>query len=383
MMRANRHHTTGFYRRLLACGSMLCLLLCAACAGGTTGASIAHTLTVTPQVAQPITFYEGDENIEPFTPFLVQNGPNNSIMAFGFSQNEGAYYIATYDAATWHEQAISNGFQPSDPHWDCDQSPENSTISPDGTLVARPCADGSITVFAQLDAITVFHQTGNFANATLSARAPVAAFAPDSRTLALTDDGPGGPGQSITLLDTHTWQTRGAITVTAGILSRPGWSADGTRIAAVSLDGALHIWNAQTGAEEVTASIPQFAEGTAPSDPDGPAPQWSPDGSALLVTTPATVTGGTLLTMWSVQGTTLIPHASATVAYGPDPTNPQLAPDGQHVFIHTATQHGQIFTSDLKQVSDFALPGDLTLWLDTHHLAVFTLSATVVPLRLG
>jgi hypothetical protein len=100
------------------------------------------------------------------------------------------------------------------------------------------------------------------------------------------------------------------------------------------------------------------------------------------VTTPGDA--GTLLTAWTVQGSTLIPHASASVATAPDAANPQLSPDGLHIFLHTTAQHGQIFrASDLRQVSDFALAGNLTLWLDASHLAVFTLQATVVPMQIG
>ena len=379
MTRGNQHW---LFQRFMAWGCVVLLASLAACASSASN-TVAHTLTVTPQPAHALTFYEGEdgEEPEPFTPFLVANGPGSTVISFGFSQFEGAYYLTKYDAS-WGERDISNGFQPSDPRWDCDQSPETSIISPDTTFVARPCTDGSLTVFTASTAIEVFHRGETPGAAALGARIPVAAFAPDSHTVALTNDGPGGPGQTITLFDTHTWAKGRTLTLTAGLLSRPGWSADGTRLAAVALDGTLHIWNAQSGAEVAAMTIPRFAVGSAASDPAGPAPQWSPDGASLLVTSPGDV--GTLLTVWAVQGSTLIPHASASVASAPDAANPQMAPDGQHIFLHTAAQHGQIFSaSDLHQVSDFALAGNLTLWIDANHLAVFTLQAVVVPMQIG
>ncbi len=370
-------------QRLMAWGCVALLAGLAACASSGGGGTVANTLRVTPQASHALTFYEGEDDTppEPFTPFLVANGPDASVISFGFSQLEGAYYLARYDAA-WGERDISNGFQPSDPKWDCDQSPETSVLSPDATFVARPCADGSLNVFAASTAIVVFHRGGTPGGIALSARVPVAAFAPDSHTVALTNDGPSGPGQTITLYDTRTWVKGRTITLTVGLLSRPGWSADGTRLAAVALDGTLHIWDVATGGEVTTTSVPRFAIGGAASDPAGPAPLWSPDGAMLWATAPGGA--GTLLTSWAVMGSTLVPHASATLAVPPSSANPQLAPDGQHLFVHTAALHGQIFSaSDLRQMSDFALAGSLVLWTDASHLAVFTLQATVVPLKIG
>jgi hypothetical protein len=364
------------------CALSVVVLLClAACTGSS--ATVAHSLAVTPQVSHALTFYEGeaDEDPEAFTPFMVANGPKNTVISFGFALQEGAYYLASYDA-TWQERNISNGFQPSDPHWDCDQSPESAVVSPDVTLVARPCIDGSLTVFAESTAIEVFHRNAPAGGISLSARVPSVAFAPDSHTIALTNDGPSGPGQAIITYDTHTWAKRYTLDASAGLLSRPSWSADGTHLAAVTLDGTLHIWDAASGAEVASMTTPRFNVGTAGYDPAGPPPQWSPDGTTLYVTTPGS--SGALITAWALTGNTLVPHASTIISAAPTAVNPQLAPDGAHLLVHTAAQHGQILrATDLRQVSDFALPGSLTLWLDATHLAAFTLQATVVPLQVG
>jgi hypothetical protein len=255
------------------------LLLLAACGGANAGSMPQQSIHIQQFSAQPITFYEGDEEIEPFTPFMAQRGPQGRVLTFGFAANEGAYYITTYDAGTWQERGISNGFQPTDPQWECDQTPETSTFfSADATRVVRACADGSATVFALPDAVPLYHHAGTTSDVALAARAPIAAFAPDGHTLALSDDGPSGAGQKFTLLDTAAWQARRTLTIPGGILSRPAWSPDGTRLALVTLDGTLGIWNAATGAEVAHVALPQFAIGNAASDPDGPAPQWSVDG---------------------------------------------------------------------------------------------------------
>ena len=361
----------------------LVLLTLAACSQGTSHPTASHALAVHALPAVPLTFYEGADDLEPFTPFLAQAGPNGTMLTFGYAEREGAYYIATYSTAKWAETNISNGFGPTDPQWACDQSPDiSTTFTPDVSLMARTCGDGSMTIFTLPNALSVYHITGSPDDVSLAARSPVAEFSPDNKTLALTDDGPGGPGQSIMLLTTNQWQTVRTITLAASLLSRPAWSPDSTRIAEVDLAGKLHILDAASGQDVASATLPQFIEANAASDPAGPAPQWSPDGTTLTVTTPATT--GTVLSTWAVHGSTLTLNATATLAYTPDAANPQLSPDGMHLFVHTATNHGQIFTlPDLKQVGDFALPGSLTVWSDAQHLDSFTLQATVVVLQVG
>src|SRR5579883_1659428 len=187
--------------RMVCCTTAACVVWLLAGCGAGAGSMQQQTLHIQRLAAQPITFYEGDEEIEPFTPFMAVLGPQGRVLTFGFAANEGAYYITIYDAATWQERGISNGFQPTDPQWECDQTPETSTFfSADATKVARACADGSVTVFSLPNAVPVFHQPGaNNGDIALAARAPIAAFSPDGRTLALTDDGPSGPGEHITL----------------------------------------------------------------------------------------------------------------------------------------------------------------------------------------
>lgn len=373
----------GLGRRV--CWTMLVLLTGMLAACGAAGARTATPALLAVHAAppQPLTFYEGDENIEPFTPFLAQRGPNGVVLTLGFAEREGAFYNTTYDAATWQERAISNGLQPSDPQWDCDQSPDiSTTFTADLTRLARTCADGSLTVFTLPDAVPLYHQAGVSGDLALAERAPAAIFAPDGRTLALTNDGPAGPGQTITLLDTRTWQPRQSITVAAGLLSRPAWSPDGTQIAEVALDGTLHVWNAATGASLAGALLPQFAVANAASDPAGPAPQWSPDSTTLYVTAPTA--HGSSISVWTLHGTALTLGAITTVAVPPNTVNGQLAPDGSYLFIHTASTHGQLLAvSDLHTVADFALPGPLAIWSDARHIAAFTLQASVVVLSFG
>jgi WD40 repeat protein len=368
--------------RLIALAALLSVL--AACGAARGNGTPPALLAVHAAPPQPLTFYEGDENIEPFTPFLALRGPQGSVLALGFAEREGAYYITTYDAVTWQERGISNGFQPSDPQWDCDQAPDiSTTFSTDLTRLARTCADGSMTIFALPEAVPLYHQAGASGDVALADRAPAAVFAPDGRTLAVTDDGPSGPGTTITLLDTQTWQARQRISIAAGLLSRPSWSPDGTRLAEVALDGTLHIWNAATGAQvAASAPVPQFAVADAASDPAGPAPLWSPDGATLFVAAPTAY--GATISRWTLHGAILTPGATVTVAVPPTTVAPQLAPDGSYLFIHTAPTHGQLLaTSDLHAAADFALPGPLAIWSDARHIAAFTLQATVVVLSFG
>jgi WD40 repeat protein len=369
-------------RGCIAATILLIATLLSACSAAARQPS--HQLSVSPTTPHPLTFYEGDDDIEPFTPLYAQRGPGNTVLTIGFADREGAYYIPTYDANSWQEVSLSNGFAANDPLWDCDDAPETSVVfSPDARMMARSCADGSFTIFSLPDALTLDHQSGASAALTLTDRAPSIAFAPTNTLVAATDDGPGGAGHTITLLDTHTWQTRGTITVDAGLLSRPAWSPDGTTIAAVDLSGVIHVWNAQSHQDVVTAPVPQFAGGPAASDIAGPAPLWSADGASLYVTTPTA--SGTLLSAWTLNGSTLTRKATTGLAVATATSAPQLSPDGTMIFVHTAVDHGQIFTApDLRQVADFALPGSLAVWgSDKRHIDVFTLQATAIPLQVG
>ncbi len=363
----------------------------AACASNTTSSSTtqstptpSHQLAVKAVGTHALTFYEGDEDSEPFTPFLVNPGPDHTILAFGFSQDEGAFYIAAYNTTTWDEESISNGFGPTDPQWSCDQSPELSTsFDSAATLMARTCADGSMTVFALPDALALYHQGGSTGDVALASRSPVAVFAPNGATLALTDDGPSGPGQHIALLAVPTWQTLRSLTLANPLLSRPAWSPDGSLLAVTTLDGTLHILQTATGQDIADAALPHFALNSAASDPAGPAPQWSPDGTLLYVTTP-TQNNQTIVSAWHWHNDALTAGATATIAFTPNQANPQLAPDGSYLLLHTSLKHGQLFTAPaLQQVSDFALPGPLTAWADAQDVIGFTLNATAVVYKIG
>jgi WD40 repeat protein len=361
-------------------GLALWLMACAP-----TSASVAsHALTVTAAPPIPLTFYEGEDDTEPFTPFLVAAGQQGNVMTFGYADREGAYYIATYASAnTWDEVSISNGFAPSDPLWDCDAADSTSTtIAATGTLMARSCADGSVTAFALPNALAIYHQNSTSSGVGLSSRAPVTAFSPDGTKMALTDDGPGGAGHTITVLGTTTWQTLHTITVSAGLLSRPSWSANGAFVAAVDLDGMLRVWSASTGSQVAAATLPAFSSGTAANDIAGPAPLWSGDDNRLYAFTPTA--GGTEASAWSFNGSALAAQAHTHVAYTLNETTPQLSPDGAHLFMQTSFEHAQIFqASSLAQVGDFPLAGNLAVWTDAQHLAIFTTNASVVVMQIG
>lgn len=360
--------------------------------GGASSAApppVSHAVAVAPAPAKPLTFYEGEEDIEPFTPFAITRTLMGQVLAFGYATMEGANYVATFDATNWQVQSVSNGFLPNDPAWDCDSSPELGTsFAPDGSMVARACVDGSVTVFSLPYALILMHQDGIPATVPVAARIPQAIFSPTSHLLALTNDGPGGPGQKIVILNTTTWQQTGSIAVSAGLLTSPSWSPDEKRLAAVDLNGALHVWDAASGQEVASGEVTPFTLITADKDPSGPAPQWSPDGSTIVTATPTQhgmvlTNPGTLLTAWDAA--TLHAKATASIAQTPNVVAPQIAPDGSLVLVHIATDHGQIFaTPDMKQVGDFALPGTLTQWgSDAHHIQVFTAHATEVTLTIG
>jgi WD40 repeat protein len=366
-------------------GAIAGMLLLAACGPSSTPA-VSHALAVTAGSPHPLTFYEGSDDIEPITPFYATLGPNGTVLALGFVPNEGAYYLNFYNATTWEDQGIANGFQPSDPLWECDESYSNEiAISADGSLLARSCQDGSLTIYALPTSVMAYHAVVSASTTVLTARTPVVAFAPAGGLAAITDDGPGGAGQHIMLLSTSTWQTQTTIAVSAGLLSQPSWSPDGSRLAAVDLNGVVHVWSASSGNEIASASVPHFAAGTAATDPPGPAPQWSPDGSHLYVTAPA-ANNSTVIAAFTLDASgRLRLGASATIAFLPDKADPQLSPDGSLLFVHTGLTHGQIFTTpDLRQVGDFPLAGTIAIWgSDSHTIDVFTLQATVISMQVG
>lgn len=371
-----------WFKRIAGVALMALTSVSSACISSANGAA-SNQIAITAHVPQSLYFYEGSDDNEPFTPFLATLGPAGIVATVGFATNEGAYYVTTYDTTTWRERANSNGLQPSDPQWDCDQAPDRSTaFAPNLLHLVRSCADGSLTVFALPDAVAVYHQPADADAVTLSARVPVAVFSPDSQTLALTDDGPQGLGQTITLRDTHAWQTVRSFTVAAGLLSRPAWSPDGTRLALVALDGTLQIWDATTGMELTHATLPDFALGSAASDPAGPAPLWSADDTTLYVTAPSHT--GSSLSAWSLHGGTLTAGMSIVLSMPPNAAAPQLSPDGAYLFLHTSATQGQLLgTVDLHPVATFALPGALAIWTGPRDIAAFTTHDTVIDLHLG
>lgn len=365
---------------LLRLGCLIGVIMTACTSAATTTGT---AITFLPP--QPLTFYEGEDDIEPFTPFLAAPGSPGTVMTFGFAEREGAYYVTTYNAQTWAETGISNGFAPTDPLWDCDATPETgTTFAAAEHLVARTCVDGSVTVFSLPDALPLWHVPGSPGNGALTARIPAIAFAPRGNLLAFTNDGPRGPGDTITLMDTQTWQAHSVISVSAGLLSRPAWSPDGQRLAAVDLEGTLHIWDATTGAASAQALIPNVQAASAAADPAVPAPRWSPDSQHLYVTLPTK--GGTHLSAWSLpNATTLRAGPTFAIPYPAEQVNPQLSPSGTVIFVHSGNQRGQLLrAADLTPIAAVALPGNLVVWgPDDQHLDVFTLQATVVVVQIG
>ncbi len=438
-----RHHRLASLCWLLPSLTLLILAGCGGATGGST-ASPNHSLLVTPQPAKALTFYEGTEDIEPFTPFAAvysanggwsaSNGSGNqtssipSYLTFGFAPIEGASYVTGYDAQTWQETIISNGFLPNDPLWDCDAAPEQGTfIAADGSMVARACSDGSITFFSLPNALVLHQVKGDPTALQLGAREPAVTFSPHgsgatgappnaamdqpAELIAYTDDGPAGPGTHITIANVamnigpsgspqETWTTLGVIPVTAGLLSRPSWSPDGSLLAAVDLNGVLHIWDMSsgtgtTGFQEVgSVQTPHFVLGQSTSDPATPSPQWSPDGTTIVVATPATATSSdlgspssTVLSFWKIAAGSLRQLAFTSIAQTPVVVDPRISPDGTLLLVHTAETHAQIFAlkssngqpGALRQVGDFAVPGPLVLWgADAQHITAFTSQATEV-----
>lgn len=354
------------------------------------GCSSSVTVTSVPAIAvvamtpHPLTFYEGEDSIEPFAPFYVSPGPQGTVNMMGFAQREGAYYVASYLSMNWNITGVSNGFAPSDPQWECDTSPEDAiAISPTVNFLARPCADGSVTVFSLPDALPVLHLPAMGSSVGLTSRKPVAVFSPDGTQMALTDDSPLGPGSHIDIYSTQTWQSTVNIALSPPLLSRPAWSHNGQDIAAVDMSGSLHIWNAMNGQPVASAAIPNFSQGDAAVAQSGPAPMWSPDDRSIISATP-TGTASLQLTKYAVQRSQLAQLAQSQVPVLPNIALPMLAADGQFVFLHVAPQHGQLFAAQtLQQVSDFALAGSRVLWSATGHvLFVFTVNATEITMKI-
>ncbi len=365
--------------------ALLSVVVVAACSSSSASEPApSRALAVAAQPPHPLTFYEGGDDREPFTPFFASRGPNGTVVTMGFANNEGAYYLAAFDAATWNETDISNGFAPGDPLWDCDESPDTEiALAPDTSLLARPCADGSVTIFSLPDAVMKYHATVAPSASPIASRVPSVAFAPQGGLVAITDDGPSGAGQHIMILSTQSWQQQASIAVAAGLLSRPAWSPDGSQLAAVDLSGTLRVWSA-SGQEVASAPVPRFTPGAAATDPAGPAPQWSPDGAHLYATAPSP--GGTVIAAFTLSaGGQLSAGATATIPLVPNKADPQLSPDGTLIFAHSAVRHGQIFTAPgLVQTGDFALAGALAIWgPDSHSIDVFNLRAQVIPLQVG
>lgn len=383
-IRSKFHHP---HRQLLALLCSIPLILVTACNQNTATSTVpvSHAVAVTPKLPQPITFYEGPDELEPFTPFFINTGSSGSVVTVGFAQAEGAYYLTSYDTNSWKQNNLSNGFSPTDPLWECDSYIDTSlAVAADTSALSRSCIDGSVTIFKIPDALPVYHVSATQTLTTLGQRAPIVAFSRTNHMVAITNDGPSGPGTTISLVDSTTWQPiNTTITIATGLLSRPDWSADGTRLAAISTDGVLHVWSANTGTEIAHQSLTGFAIGSTASDVASPAPQWSPDGTKIYTSSPSSA--GTNVTAFSFAGSTLVQTAQVTIAFPLSKVNPQLSPDGSALFLHSGMKHGQIFTTPaLKQVSDFDLPAELALWSsNAKQIAVFTLNATVVPLTIG
>jgi WD40-like Beta Propeller Repeat len=369
-----------------AMGSVLSLVACGPFGSrGNSSTGLSHVLVMTSGVPHQLTFYEGEDDNEPNTPFYIHRGIDNTMQLLSFVPNEGAYYLATYDSTTWQEQNTSNGFSPSDPLWDCDDSPDNEiSIDSTGSLLSRSCEDGSVTIFTLPTAVSVYHAIVAPNPSAVTARVPAVTFAPQGQSVAITDDGPGGIGQHIVILSTRNWQTLTKITITGGLLSQPSWSPDGSYIAAVDVTGMLHIWSARDGHEVANIQEQQFSLGSAMTDPSEPDPQWSPDGSYLYTITPS-ANNGSVIASFKFDSERLTSKADAMVSFSPDKVDPLLSPDGSLLFIRTGLSQGRIVTtSDLRQASDFALSGTLIAWgIGGHELNVFTLNATVIPMQIS
>ena len=159
--------------------------------------------------------------------------------------------------------------------------------SPDGSKIAAASDDSNAHVW---DArtweplFTVQHEPPIYLN--------VAAWSPDGKRL-LTgggNDTGGGrippPGSGTAPPGKSCWPSSGH---TKDVW--PGsWSPDGRRIATFGNDGTVRMWDATTGTELLTLTVPVLVGGSA---------WWSPDGQHLAI-----VGGETLISVWRVWQST-------------------------------------------------------------------------------
>jgi WD40 repeat protein len=143
------------------------------------------------------------------------------------------------------------------------------------------------------------------------------AYAPDGRVLATT-----GPENTVTLLDSATWQVVGVLRGHQRAVEKLAFSGDGKILMTAGQDGIIKLWNAATSQELRTWTVGPFVDVAI-----------NHDGSRIAVATQGTAPFGNAtialhrpgeVTLWDGDGKQLLRIAGAG-------TNVALSPDGKRI----------------------------------------------------
>ena len=271
-------------------------------------------------------------------------------------------------------------------------------FSPDGSALAVLTSDGTVELW---DPATGRLRTTINDN---TEQAPVMAFSPDARTLAVVGvSGVGGSNGSdlVELWDPATGRLRTTITATTDALTdfvlSVAFSPDGRTLAVLTSDGTVKLWDPTTGQLRTTINAEDATTETSPGDASSMA--FSPDGRTLAIGTgdgtvklwdPATghlrttindaLAGGVWSVAFSPDGRSLAAVAGDGTVELWDPATGQLRTS----FTDTTNGNDGVdapsvaFSPDGNTLAAGASSGDVVLWaLNIFSNSYQTLCASV------